>query len=181
MGDRLSIREFKLQANIGVKITAILVGLILVGGGRLFNTSSSQTDNQETSVSTTPLPDKSPLAHATPITQFNCIKLKYSYFREFYFSQNGKPLSVVFVNDIVPGKPAQIAGIQKGDIIVLVDNQPIKSKSSIQEIISTRNVGDIAEIKLVRPSSYQINSDKVQVAPPYTELEFKVPIESCSR
>ena len=56
----------------------------------------------------------------------------------------------VLVADVVPGSPAQEAGIQAGDVIVSVDGVPVGSTDELQTEIMYRQVGEKVEIGIVR-------------------------------
>lgn len=47
----------------------------------------------------------------------------------------------VLVNDVVPGSPAAVAGVQDLDIITAFDDQPVKGTRSLQEIVERSAMG----------------------------------------
>lgn len=56
-----------------------------------------------------------------------------------------------YVADVVSGSPAEKAGIQKGDIIVKLDNQKVTDlKGGLAEFINSRKVGDKIDTELFR-------------------------------
>jgi S1-C subfamily serine protease len=76
---------------------------------------------------------------------------------------------------------AATAGLQQGDIMIVVDDERITSQSTISGRISQHNIGDVISLKVLRPSSYQINVGNIQLEPPYTSMTFNVPIELCAQ
>jgi len=58
--------------------------------------------------------------------------------------------SGVLVVGVDPGSPAMHAGIRPGDVIVAVDDFPIRSGKELIEILMMRNPGDIIELTVVR-------------------------------
>jgi S1-C subfamily serine protease len=56
----------------------------------------------------------------------------------------------VLVQDVVPGSPAEQAGLQPNDVITAVDNQPLKEDSDLGKILSTHKPGDTVTLTVVR-------------------------------
>jgi len=54
------------------------------------------------------------------------------------------------VADLVPGGPAQRAGIQPGDVVVAVNGQPVTSNSEMTREIAKVQAGDVARLDLYR-------------------------------
>ncbi|MDQ2859234.1 MAG: Do family serine endopeptidase, partial [Pseudomonadota bacterium] len=54
------------------------------------------------------------------------------------------------VADLVPGGPAQRAGIQPGDVVVAVNGQPVTSNSEMTREIAKVRAGDVAHLDLYR-------------------------------
>ena len=65
--------------------------------------------------------------------------------------------------------------------MIVVDDERITSQSTISGRISQHNIGDVISLKVLRPSSYQINVGNIQLEPPYTSMTFNVPIELCAQ
>ncbi len=55
-----------------------------------------------------------------------------------------------FVSRVVPGSPAQKAGITRGDIIVTFEETPVDSENSLFELIRKKKVGDKVELVVDR-------------------------------
>jgi serine protease Do/serine protease DegQ len=63
----------------------------------------------------------------------------------------GLPSAVgALVSQVVEGSPAEQAGIRTGDVITLVNGQPVKSNSELRNTIGLLRVGDKVEIGLLR-------------------------------
>lgn len=54
------------------------------------------------------------------------------------------------VTDIVPGSPAEIAGIKEGDIIETINDKPVKNAAQLRSVIGLLPVGEAAMMKLHR-------------------------------
>ncbi len=61
-----------------------------------------------------------------------------------------KPFSGVFVDKVVPGDPADQAGIQAEDIILSVDKQPVTSGRRLASLVANTPVGKKARVELLR-------------------------------
>ncbi len=59
-------------------------------------------------------------------------------------------LNGAYVNGTIPGGAAREAGIERGDVIVRVDETPINTSSELQEVIGTYRPGDKVVIGLLR-------------------------------
>ncbi|MGB9498453.1 MAG: DegQ family serine endoprotease [Dissulfuribacterales bacterium] len=80
-----------------------------------------------------------------------------SELQEYYDVDQG-----VLVVDVVPGDPAEKAGIQAKDIIISVNNQAMESARELSKFISTLSAGDKAKIKISRNG--KIKTFKVKIA-----------------
>jgi serine protease Do len=60
------------------------------------------------------------------------------------------PFSAVYVENVVPGDPADQAGIRSGDIIVSVDGHPVTSGRELATLIAGIPVGQKSKIILLR-------------------------------
>lgn len=56
----------------------------------------------------------------------------------------------VFVREVNPGGGAEEAGIVAGDVIISIEDAPIKTVPELQEKIASRNPGDLVRIKVNR-------------------------------
>jgi len=64
-----------------------------------------------------------------------------------------------WVTQIVPGSPADEAGLQESDLIQQVDGQPVDEKHSLPDLINAHQPGDTLELSVLRGR----NELKVQV------------------
>jgi len=60
--------------------------------------------------------------------------------------------SGVLVAEVVPRGPAGRAGLDKGDIIVGLDDAPIRSVEELQRTVQKRKIGDKVRLQIVRGS-----------------------------
>ena len=58
----------------------------------------------------------------------------------------------VLVTDVTPGSVADDRGIQKGDLITSVDNQPIKTVEELDKIVKARKPGSALLFRVTTPS-----------------------------
>lgn len=72
-----------------------------------------------------------------------------------------EPMSGVFVEKVVPGDPADKAGIQAGDIILSVDGQKVKSGRALATLVAAIPVGSKASVKLMRDGKTKTLTVKV--------------------
>lgn len=70
-----------------------------------------------------------------------------------------------YVVEIVPGSPAQKAGIQPGDIIQKVEGLDINDPTKIAEIVRNRKVGDKLHMRLLRGGQIKVVSAEVGTLP----------------
>jgi S1-C subfamily serine protease len=61
----------------------------------------------------------------------------------------------VLIEDVVPGGPAERAGIQRGDVVIAFDGEPIHSNDDLLTAIRARRPGDRAEVVVVRADGGQ--------------------------
>ncbi|MCL2616519.1 MAG: PDZ domain-containing protein, partial [Defluviitaleaceae bacterium] len=51
------------------------------------------------------------------------------------------------------GSPAQIAGLQHGDIIASIDGEPTITMEALQNQVASRNIGDTITLRVIRDGS----------------------------
>ena len=66
-----------------------------------------------------------------------------------------KPFSAVYVENVVPGDPADQAGIRSGDIILSVDGQSVASGRELAGLIANIPVGKKSKVILLRDGHRQ--------------------------
>jgi serine protease Do len=59
----------------------------------------------------------------------------------------------VLVQDVLPGTPAEKAGIKAGDVILSVDGKDVNAANEIQTIIAEHKPGDVVSVKIFRGGS----------------------------
>jgi Do/DeqQ family serine protease len=75
---------------------------------------------------------------------------------DFAKENNLSTLTGAYVTGLVPGGAAAAAGIQTGDVIVRINDHPVKGSSELQEIIGTYRPGDKVKVSVMRGSSTQV-------------------------
>ncbi|MDQ4103666.1 MAG: trypsin-like peptidase domain-containing protein [Actinomycetota bacterium] len=63
---------------------------------------------------------------------------------------SGKPIGVG-ISGLVPGGPASNAGLQNGDVIIKVGDQPVVTAQQLQEVLATHKPNEKVEIVFIRP------------------------------
>jgi serine protease Do len=69
---------------------------------------------------------------------------------EFAKDQGLPDVNGVYVQDLVPGGAAAVAGLQKGDVVVKINDMPINSKSELLEVVAQHSPGDKLNIQVER-------------------------------
>lgn len=72
-----------------------------------------------------------------------------------------EPFSGVYVENVVPGDPADQAGIRSGDIITSVDGQPVKSGRQLAALIASIPIGQKTRVALMRDGKKKTISVKI--------------------
>jgi putative serine protease PepD len=54
---------------------------------------------------------------------------------------------------ILPGSPAEKAGLRAGDVVIALDGQSINSPEELIVAVRSRNVGDLVRVTYVRNGS----------------------------
>lgn len=65
----------------------------------------------------------------------------------------------VLITQVVEGSPAEKAGIEDGDIVILFDRKEVGSPEEIKELVGNARVGDTVAVKVVRngePRSFKV-------------------------
>lgn len=55
-----------------------------------------------------------------------------------------------FINQVIPESPADVAGIEEGDIITRLDGEDINSTNSLSKFLAKKEVGDIVNVTVNR-------------------------------
>ena len=69
---------------------------------------------------------------------------------QFAEDRNLTTLNGAYVSGIIPGSAAAAGGIERGDVIIQVDEEKIGSSSELQEVIGTYRPGDAVRVKIIR-------------------------------
>ncbi len=59
-------------------------------------------------------------------------------------------LKGIYVNAVMEGKAADRAGIERGDVIIAIDNKPVNNVAQLQEQVAVKRPGDEVEVKFIR-------------------------------
>lgn len=89
--------------------------------------------------------------------------VSYSFISKDVALLNNVPQGA-YVQQVVAGSPAEKAGLQDGDIITKIDNQPIDSETKITDLISSHKIGDKLQLSVWR------NNQQIQVTVTLSEL-----------
>ncbi|MDD5369229.1 MAG: trypsin-like peptidase domain-containing protein [Anaerolineaceae bacterium] len=54
------------------------------------------------------------------------------------------------IGNVVPGSPADAAGLQPNDVVTAIDNQPLKDESDLAKILSAHKPGDVITLSVDR-------------------------------
>jgi serine protease Do len=56
----------------------------------------------------------------------------------------------IYVDDLVAGGSAELAGMKKGDVVIQIQDAPVNSKSELLEVVGQHNPGDKITVVVVR-------------------------------
>lgn len=76
----------------------------------------------------------------------------------------------VLVKDILPGTPAQEAGLKAGDEIVAVDDKPVGSPTVLIKTIQAQGVGNTVAVHFLRAGKKDVKKIKLVARPDELEL-----------
>jgi serine protease Do len=74
------------------------------------------------------------------------------------------------VESVNPGKPADLAGIQKGDIVTEIDGRPIRNNRDLIDYVSYLPVGSSVKLAILRDGKRQTVTAKTAERPPDGEI-----------
>jgi serine protease Do len=61
----------------------------------------------------------------------------------------------VLVNNVMPGLPAEAAGIRRGDLILTLNGTPVKDVAALQRAVSLTAVGTAVQMEILRGGALQ--------------------------
>ena len=80
-------------------------------------------------------------------------------------------MSGAFVTSVTPGRPADRAGIRHGDVIVRVDEQPVRRTRDLIDYVSDQPPGSTVRVELVREGKRVTVNAKTEERPPDDDTE----------
>lgn len=83
---------------------------------------------------------------------------------------SAKKVKGVIINEIVKESPAYLSGLQKGDIIISVNNKEIINKNQVRNDIAESQIGKKLKIKILRKGKPESLSVKITKLPESTEI-----------
>ncbi len=72
----------------------------------------------------------------------------------------------VLVNEVEPNSAAAEAGVKAGDVIVAIDGHPVASLRDIRRLLSGKDVGQKAEVAVIRQKSRQTITATIKESQP---------------
>ena len=82
----------------------------------------------------------------------------------------------VKVSEAIKGNPAQVAGIQAGDVIIEYDGQPIRTAKELQWVVANTEAGEMVDIKVQRAEKVETLKVRISEMP----AQYKGQIETSS-
>lgn len=77
--------------------------------------------------------------------------------------------SGAFVEAVIPGKPADVAGVQHGDVVVKVDNQEVRRTRDLIDYVSDQPPGSTVRLTVIRNGQQRTLSAKTAERPADTD------------
>ena len=74
------------------------------------------------------------------------------------------------VQSVTSGLPAEAAGVRRGDIIIAVDGEPIKTTEQVVRLVSAKRPGETVRLKVVRGGEEVVLSAELIDRPPPEQL-----------
>ena len=72
--------------------------------------------------------------------------------------------------DVTPNSPADVAGLKEGDIIISLDNKPIRNVDDIHRLLSRDAIGRRLEVALLRDWTTKLEKSIVPLESPNEAL-----------
>jgi|ERR1700687_5433086 len=84
----------------------------------------------------------------------------------------GAPADVgVLVNEVEPNSAAAEAGVKAGDVVVAIDGHPVAALRDIRRLLSGKDVGQKAEVAVIRQKSRQTMTATIKEGQPMSALD----------
>jgi S1-C subfamily serine protease len=71
----------------------------------------------------------------------------------------------VLIGQVIPGSPAEQAGLREGDVIVEIDGQPIRDAEQVQQLVDAAGVGKTLTLRVIRDGQARTFQVKTGVLP----------------
>ena len=68
----------------------------------------------------------------------------------------------------IPGGPAALAGVERGDILISIDRRPIANAADVTRLAGAKGPGSVAELRLLREGREQLIRVTLSARPPPT-------------
>ena len=76
-------------------------------------------------------------------------------------------LQGALIGEVLPGSPAQQAGMRKGDVVSRIDDVPVRSASQLRNKVGLTPIGDVLQLTINRSGS----TDNIAIAIGAPELD----------
>ncbi len=129
-------------------LTALVCSLSLVGAGFGEENKSSEKPKSEADAAAKPAPSREPTRRAG-----NNRRLREHGALGVLLSQSG---DVVSVSEVIPGSPAEKAGLNVGDEIRSVDDERIRSTQDLTDVINASVPGTQVDLTIRRNGRRQV-------------------------
>jgi serine protease Do len=101
--------------------------------------------------------------------------------RELAESFDMKKPHGALVSDVVPGSPAEKAGIKVGDVIVVFNGQKVERSSSLPPLVGSANMQEIAKVKVIRNKKSKIINVTLEKLPESKEAQVRPDVKPKER
>ncbi|MFQ3583534.1 MAG: HhoA/HhoB/HtrA family serine endopeptidase [Cyanobacteriota bacterium] len=71
----------------------------------------------------------------------------------------------VLIGQVIPGSPAEQIGLQEGDVITQINDQPIRDAEQVQQMVEATGVGNALTVRVIRDGQEQAFEVRTGVLP----------------
>ncbi|MFQ3614449.1 MAG: HhoA/HhoB/HtrA family serine endopeptidase [Cyanobacteriota bacterium] len=71
----------------------------------------------------------------------------------------------VLIGQVIPGSPAEQIGLQEGDVITQINDQPIRDAEQVQQMVEATGVGNALNVRVIRDGQEQAFEVRTGVLP----------------